>query len=67
MQADKITAMKMKQADIQDARDCLQVMIIEFGDVPIETLGQLFRLTATAELEYSRICIHRLCRSGKSG
>ena len=60
MQADRITATQTKQAEIQNARDCLQLMIIEFGNVPIETLGQLFRLTSTAELEYSRICANRL-------
>jgi hypothetical protein len=60
MQADRITATQTKLTEIQNARDCLQVMIIEFGNVPIETLGQLFRLTSTAELEYSRICANRL-------
>jgi hypothetical protein len=62
MQADKITAIQMKRPDILNARDSLQVMLIEFGNVPIESLGQLFRLTTTAELEYSRICKLRLCK-----
>jgi len=43
------------------AHDILQLMLIEYGDVHIETLGQLLKLTRSAEQEYSRICVRRLC------
>jgi hypothetical protein len=46
--------------DILDAHDILHLMLIEFGDVHIETLGQLLRLTYSAEKEFSRICVRRL-------
>ena len=47
--------------DIQSARDALQLMLIEYGEVHIETLGQLLRITRVAEEEYSRICVRRFC------
>jgi hypothetical protein len=51
----------VSETDVLAARDLLQLMLIEYGNVHIETLGQLLRLTQTAELEYSRICVRRLC------
>ena len=48
--------------DIMHARDCLHLMLLEFGDVHIETLGQLLRMTNTAEQEFSHICSQRLAR-----
>jgi hypothetical protein len=50
------------EQDFMKARDTLQLMLMEYGDVHIETLGQLLRLTQTAEIEYSRICVMRLCK-----
>jgi hypothetical protein len=47
-------------ANIAEARDCMHLMLLEFGDVHIETLGQLLKLTNTAEREYSHICCQRL-------
>jgi hypothetical protein len=38
----------------------MHLMLLEFGDVHIETLGQLLKLTNTAEREYSHICCQRL-------
>jgi len=46
--------------NLAEAKDCLDLMLIEFGDVHIETLGQLLKLTNTAEREYSYICCRRL-------
>jgi hypothetical protein len=43
-----------------EASDCLHLMLLEFGDVQIETLGQLLKLTNTAEREYMHICSRRL-------
>ena len=50
-----------QEKDALNARDMLHLLLIEFGDVHIETLGQLLRLTHSAEQEYSRICIRRVC------
>jgi len=36
-----------------DARDCLQCLIIMYGETHIDTLAQLLNLTAYAETEYS--------------
>jgi hypothetical protein len=46
--------------NLAEAKDCLHLMLLEFGDVHIETLGQLLKLTNTAEREYSHICCLRL-------
>ena len=46
--------------NLAEAKDCLHLMLLEFGDVHIETLGQLLKLTNTAEREYSHICCQRL-------
>jgi hypothetical protein len=48
-------------ADILEARDSLELMLLEYGNVHIETLGQLLSLTRAVEIEYSHICAHRLC------
>lgn len=48
-----------KSPDIMHAVDCLQLMLLEFGDQRIENLGQLLRLTNVAEREYAHICNHR--------
>ncbi len=61
----EITDPHRQEADILQARDSLQVMLIEYGDVHIETFAQLLMLTSAAEREFSRICIHRAC--GKTG
>jgi len=39
-----------------DARDCLQCLIIMYGETHIDTLAQLLNLTAYAETEYSHRC-----------
>ena len=36
-----------------DARDCLQCLIIMYGETHIDTLAQLLNLTAYAETQYS--------------
>ena len=36
-----------------EARDCLQCLIIMYGETHIDTLAQLLNLTAYAETEYS--------------
>jgi hypothetical protein len=46
--------------NLTEAKDCLHLMLLEFGDVHIETLGQLLKLTNTAEREYMHICCRRL-------
>jgi hypothetical protein len=61
MQPEKPAKVPVSEADLMAAHDALQLMLIEYGDVHIETLGQLLRLTRSAEEEYSRICIRRLC------
>ncbi|MEZ5541863.1 MAG: hypothetical protein R3F42_07455 [Pseudomonadota bacterium] len=47
--------------DILNARNSLELMVLEYGNVHIETLGQLLSLTRTVEIEYSHLCAHRLC------
>ena len=48
--------------DIMHARDCLHLMLLEFGDVHIETFRQLLRMTNSPEQEFSHICSRRLAR-----
>ncbi|MGD2111823.1 MAG: hypothetical protein PVI50_00445 [Gammaproteobacteria bacterium] len=43
-----------------EARDCLQLLLIEFGDTHIDTLAQLIDLTTLVEIEFSHICARRL-------
>lgn len=43
----------------EDARDCLQCLIIMYGETHIDTLVQLLNLTAYAETEYSHLCVRR--------
>ena len=43
----------------EDARDCLQCLIIMYGDTHIDTLAQLLNLTEYAEHEYFHLCGRR--------
>jgi hypothetical protein len=47
--------------DVMDARDCLQLLLIEYGDIHIDTLAQLFDLNNRVELEFPHICAQRQC------
>ena len=47
--------------DVLDARDCLQLLLIEYGEIHIDTLAQLFDLTSHVEHEFPRICAQRHC------
>ena len=44
-----------------DATDCMQCLIIMYGETHIDNLAQLLNLTANAETSYSKLCIRRLC------
>lgn len=44
----------------EDARDCLQCLIILYGETHIDTLAQLLNLTAYAESKFSQSCVRRL-------
>lgn len=44
-----------------DAKDCMQCLIIMYGETHIDNLAQLLYLTANAEASYSQLCIRRLC------
>lgn len=57
----KVTA-RVAEIDVLNARDSLELMLLEYGNVHIETLGQLLSLTRAVEIEYSHICAHRLCQ-----
>ena len=59
MQANTKTDRSDRRADLASARDCLQLMLIEYGDVRIETLGQLLKLTNCAEWQFSHLCYRR--------
>ena len=43
-----------------DARDCLQLLIIEYGDTHIDTLAQLLHLTSSVEVEFYHVRAQRL-------
>ena len=45
----------------EDAGDCLQCLILMYGEIRIDTLAQLLNLTAFAETEFSWLRMHRLC------
>ena len=47
-------------ADILEARDCLHLLIMEYGDTHIDTLAQLLHLTSSVEIEFHQICARRL-------
>lgn len=47
--------------DVMDAKDCLQLLILEYGDTHIDTLAQLLHLTSSVEVEFSHLCAHRIC------
>ena len=44
----------------EDARDCLQCLIIMYGETHIDTLAQLLNLTDYAEAEYFHCSARRL-------
>ena len=48
-------------AAILSARDSLELMLLEYGNIQIETLGQLLSLTRAVEIEYSHLCAYRRC------
>ena len=57
-QAEQLPAHELKPL-AEDAEDCLQCLIIMYGETHIDTLAQLLNLTYYAETEYSH------CRAGR--
>ena len=45
--------------DPEDATDCMQCLILMYGETHINTLTELLNLTAYAESEYSHLCVLR--------
>jgi hypothetical protein len=45
--------------DPEDATDCMQCLILMYGETHIDTLAQLLNLTACAESEYSHPRVQR--------
>ena len=45
--------------DPEDATDCMQCLILMYGETHIDTLAQLLNLTAFAETEYSHLRVQR--------
>ena len=45
--------------DPEDATDCMQCLILLYGETHINTLTELLNLTAYAESEYSHLCVLR--------
>ena len=45
--------------DPEDATDCMQCLILMYGETHINTLVQLLNLTAYAESEYSHLRVQR--------
>ncbi|UCC56092.1 MAG: hypothetical protein JSU75_12295 [Gammaproteobacteria bacterium] len=52
--------------DVLEARDCLQLLLIQYGDTHIDTLAQLFDLNNRVELEFPHICAQRQCLPAKT-
>jgi hypothetical protein len=44
----------------EDARDCLQCLILLYGETHIDTLAQLLNLTAYTESRFSHAVLRRL-------
>jgi len=44
---------------ISECRDCLQLLLMEYGDTHIDNLAQLFDLTSRVEIEFSHLCAYR--------
>ena len=59
MQANKQAKLPDVSVDLMDVHDCMDLMLREFGEVHIETLCQLLRMTNLAEHEYAHICCRR--------
>ena len=59
VQASTETDRPDRGVDLTIARDCLHLMLLEYGDVRIETLRQLLKLTNNAERQFSHLCRHR--------
>ncbi len=45
-----------------DIKDCVQCLIVIYGEEHIDTLAQLLSLTAYAETEYSHFCVLKHCK-----
>jgi len=45
--------------DPEDATDCMQCLILMYGETHMKTLTELLNLTAYAESEYSHLCVLR--------
>ena len=45
----------------EDATDCMQCLILMYGETHINTLVELLNLTAYAESEYSHLRVQRQC------
>jgi hypothetical protein len=45
--------------DPDEVKDCLQCLILMYGETHIKTLTELLNLTAFAESEYSHLCVLR--------
>ena len=59
MQAGNQSKVPELSMDLMEVHDCMDVMLREFGEVHIETLCQLLRMTNLAEYEYAHICCRR--------
>ena len=49
-----------KQPALEDARDCLQCLIILYGETHIDTLTELLNLTTYAESRFSQAWVRHL-------
>ena len=44
----------------EDVGDCLQCLIMLYGEIQIDTLAELLNLTDYAAAEYAHLCVKRL-------
>jgi hypothetical protein len=56
----KQTPQQTSGTTLEGARDCLQCLIILYGETHIDTLAQLLHLTAYAESLFSHLGTRRL-------
>ena len=45
-----------------DIKDCVQCLIVIYGEENIDTIAQLLSLTGSAETGYSHFCVLKHCK-----
>jgi hypothetical protein len=56
----KQTPLQTSRLELEDVRDCLQCLILLYGETHIDTLAQLLHLTSYAESRFLHLYTRRL-------